>query len=403
MIKTMTNNEKIPIRQINIKKQLDNVKNWEISSEDKKSIKDYIRDLQIGKITGNQPCAGTLTGYLSNLRIALEFMNKPTSQLKPKETEGLCEALLKDSLKYIFKKKNNDGKTIHHKKPYSESGKIKIKNAAILYLNWKLGDKSSSLIKILKVKPKLKERTPDYLREEQVEKLYKACKTSEERYLIAMLFDSGARAEEFFNIRREDLQLPKGEDNFVKLSLKEEYSKTKGRTIGLYWKYCLEGVRDYLNQRISEGIQGDEPVFKNNYKNTLKFLKRLGNKALGRSIHFHLFRHSSATYYANKLNRQELCIRYGWKFRSPCPDIYISRDLGKKEIDEKFERTQIGELKGELEKQKQLNKIKQEELENKNQELVIEIHNMSKDYNRVVKEMREAILNMRRLNVTENY
>ena len=60
-------------------------------------------------------------------------------------------------------------------------------------------------------------------------------------------------------------------------------------------------------------------------------------------------------------------------------------------------------MKSELEKQKQLNKIKQEELEKKNQELVIEIQNMSKDYNRIFKEMREAILNMRRLNVTENY
>ena len=90
--------------------------------------------------------------------------------------------------------------------------------------------------------------------------MYKACKTSEERYLIAVLFDTGARAEEFHNIRFEDIQLPKEEDNFVKLTLKEEYSKAKSRTIRLHWKYCLESVRDYLNQRISEGIQNDEPV-----------------------------------------------------------------------------------------------------------------------------------------------
>ncbi len=399
----MTNTEKIPIREINIKKQIENVKNWKISQEDKKSIKEYIRDLQIGKITGNQPCAGTLTGYLSNLRIALEFMKKSSSKLTSKDTENLCEALLKNTLTYTFKKKNSDKKTIYHKKPYSETGKIKIKNATILYLNWKLGDEAVKLIKILKVKPKLKQRTPDYLTEEQVEKLYKACKNAEERYLIAMLFDSGARAEEFFNIRREDIQLPKGEDNFVKLTLKEEYSKTLGRVIGLYWKYSLEAVRDYLNQRISEGIKEDEPVFKNNYKNTMKFLKRLGYKVLNRSIFFHLFRHASATLYASKLNRQELCIRYAWKFRSPCPDIYISRDLSKKEIDERFEKTQISELKTELEKQKQLNKIKQDELEKKNQELTIEIKNMAQTYGSTIKEFREQMLAMKRLNVTENY
>ena len=170
----------------------------------------------------------------------------------------------------------------------------------------------------------------------------------------------------------------------------------------MYWKYSYEAVRDYLNERISEGIKEDEPLFVDDYTNTLKFLKRLGNRVLGRKIYFHLFRYSSATYYANKLNRQELCIKYGWNFCSPCPDIYISRDLSKKEIDEKFEKTQINELRIELGK-KQFNTIKQDELERKNQELQIEIQTMAMNTNNIVGELKNYICRLLNLNTSENY
>jgi integrase len=399
----MTNNIKIPIRIIDLNKQVENIKNWKISDEDRKSVPQFFRDLQIGKITGNQPSDGTMMGYLSNLRIALEYMNKPTSKLTIKDTENLSEAFLKNTLNWSFRKRVKNGETIIQNQSYSETGKVKIKNTAILYLNWKLGDKAAKLIKILKVKPRIKQKSPDFLTEEQVEKLYKSCKSSKERYLISLLFDGGMRAEEFCNIRREDLQLPNGNDSFVKLTLKEMYSKTKGRTIGLYWKYSLEAVRDYLNEKISEGVKDGEPLFVDDYTNTLKFLKRLGNRVLGRKIYFHLFRHSSATYYANKLNRQELCIRFGWNFCSPCPDIYISRDFSKSGIDEKFEKTQIGELRIELEKQKQFNRIKQDELERKNQELQIELQTLTITTNNVVGELKEYFSRLFRLNTSENY
>ncbi|HJX50244.1 MAG TPA: site-specific integrase [Candidatus Nanoarchaeia archaeon] len=400
----MTNNVKIPIRKLDLGRQIENIKKWRISEEDKKYVPQFFRDFQIGKITGNQPTEGTLISYLADLRVSLEYWNKSTSKLTIKNTEDLSEAFLRNTLNWGFKKRTKKGETIITNQPYSETGKIKIKNTTILYLNWRLGeDKAAKLVKILKVRPHLKQKSPDYLTEDQVEKLYKSTKSAKERYLISLLYDGGMRAEEFCNIRFSDIQLPNGSDNFVKLTLKEEYSKTKGRTIGLYWKYSYEAVRDYLNERISEGIKEDEPIFVDDYNNTLKFLKRLGKRILGRKIYFHLFRHSSATYYANKLNRQELCIRYGWNFCSPCPDIYISRDFSKNGIDEKFEKTQISELRIELEKQKQFNTIKQDELERKNQELQITIQNLALNTDNIVRELKNYIFRLLNLNTTENY
>jgi hypothetical protein len=178
-----------------------------------------------------------------------------------------------------------------------------------------------------------------------------------------VLFDSGARAEEFHNIRFEDVFLPEGKENFVKIVLKQEYSKTLGRTITLYWKHSLEAVQEYLSERIAAGIKPDDPVFPGNYSATRKFLQRLGDSVLKRSIYYHLFRHSSATYFSTKLNRQELCYRYGWRFSSNMPDVYISRaGMETKNLDEKFTQTELGAIKDDFTKMEQATRIKDERI-----------------------------------------
>jgi len=149
--------------------------------------------------------------------------------------------------------------------------------------------------------------------------------------------------------------------------LKQEYSKTKGRVISLYWKYSLDAIREYLRERELEGIRAEDPIYEKSYDSMRLFLTRLGKRVLKRPIYPHLFRHSSATYYATKLNRQQLCYRYGWTFSSNMPDIYISRaGMQDCELDEKFSSTTIEELKAIIEKQQQQNQLikeKQEDLE----------------------------------------
>lgn len=379
----MALNEKIPIRNRNVDNVINQVSEWDIPQSEKKEVKIFIDALKLGKITGNQISDGTLSPYISNLKISLEFFNKPTSKLISKDTDKLCEYLLKDKLKRKVKRKVGDKVKIKEI-PFVETGKIKIKNILILYLEWRLKDNAEKITKILRVKPKLKEQTIDYLKEEEMQKLYRACKNAEERFMISVLFDSGARAEEFHNIRKEDIEMPKG-DGYVKLTLKEEYSKTKGRTISLYWNKTFEAVNDYLKGRIAEGIGAKDQIFGKNYKASRKFLERLGKKVLGRSIHYHLFRHSSATYYADKLNRQQLCVRYGWRFRSPMPDRYISRiGVQDKELDEKFKGVEVKELKIQLDKEKQKREIDK-------QDVAEEIKKLKEDNENKNKEMQNAI------------
>lgn len=51
-------------------------------------------------------------------------------------------------------------------------------------------------------------------------------------------------------------------------------------------EHSYEAVRDYLNERISEGIKEDEPIFVDDYNNTLKFFKKIG---YNRELFYFLF------------------------------------------------------------------------------------------------------------------
>ena len=342
-------NIKIEIHNRSIAPRKESLMLWNISKEEKKAILKFLDELALGKVNkGVKISESRQSKYLDVLRTPLEFFKKSTSKITLKDVENFERALCTGQIK------SNKGEA------YSHSTQVDIRRALQVYLRWRLGATTANkLTDWFDTKDLAK--TPDYLKEADILRLYKACKNAEERYLVAVLFDSGARAEEFHNLRYEDVELPKEKDNYAKLTLKEEYSKTKGRVISLYWKYSLEAVADFVKQREREGIRADEQVYNKRYENSRKFLQRIGKKILNRSIHYHLFRHSSATYYAPKLNRQQLCIRYGWAFSSRMPDVYISRSgMANSEIDEKMTQTELGDLKAQLDRQTQENKIRKE-------------------------------------------
>lgn len=341
--------ERINIHKTNIEARKQAITKWGMPECEKIALLRFLIDLELGKVNkGIKISEIRRVKYTDSLKIPLLFFNKSSEELELNDIEKFEIALSSGEIK------------TNKKTPYAHNTKVDIRRSLKIYLRWRLGkEKADKLTDWLDTRDIAK--TPDYLKESQVEKLFKSCKNSYERFLIAVLFDSGARASEFHNIRFEDIQLPDAKDNYVKLTLKEEYSKTKGRVISLYWKYSLEAVRDYLRQRELEGIRAENPIYEKTYDSMRLFLTRLGKRVLKRPIHPHLFRHSSATYYASKLNRQQLCYRYGWAFSSDMPDIYISRaGMQNTELDEKFSSTTIEELKMIIEKQKEQNQLVKE-------------------------------------------
>lgn len=326
-----------------LERKLKKLDDWKVPASTIKEVKTFIEKARIGQVNeGKKLSDRTISKYLTLLKQSLEHFDKPTSKLTKKDVENYDKFLTAQKLK-----SSSDYKTI-----------LKV------FLGWKLGKSKTDKIAGW-LDTRTKKKTPDYLSEKEIELLYKNCKSHEERFLIAVLFDTGARIEEFLNIRFEDVTLPEGNQTFIKIALKEEYSKTKGRTISLYWNRSLEAVTDYINHRKKEGVKLNDPVFNKNYDAVRMFLNRLGKKILNKKVYCHLFRHSSATYYSTRLNRQELCYRYGWAFSSDMPDIYISRaGMENKELDEKFERTELNELKIKLAQEEHERKKLSDQFEN---------------------------------------
>ncbi len=145
--------------------------------------------------------------------------------------------------------------------------------------------------------------------------------------------------------------MPKGEEQFVKIWIKNVNSKTKGRKVTLYGKDCLRSVKNYLALRKKRGLKLNEPVFEKSYDAMKKYLIALGPRVLNRHLHYHLYRHTSATLLSHKLNRQQMCYFFGWRFSSPMPDRYINREgIIMDDVDDVFEKTQMEELKAEQDK-----------------------------------------------------
>lgn len=340
--------DKILCHNNNYSEKLEEVSEWSIKPKEVTQIKAFFKDYELGRITGRraQNPEGGLLRNLYFLKVAVENIKEDSI----KEIETFLEHLIKDKIRAFDPKKKK-----YNLKPYALRSKKAIIKILSTYLKWK---GLESLTKPLNLNLSVKKNDFEILTDEEITKLFEGITELDKKYFFIVLASSGMRAEEFHNIRFEDVKPPEGNDSFVKITIKNQFSKTSGRTISLYDKRCSQVVKEYLSQRIAEGIKPQDPVFPITYNGCRKWLKRLGERILNKDIHYHMFRHSAATRLSSKMNRQQLCIYFGWNFSSPMPDIYIKRaGVNMDEIDNKFSNSHIEELESELEKMRNENKL----------------------------------------------
>ena len=385
----MSEVDKISIRCMNIEKRIKDIDNWKISAQDKKDIKNgWIRALRLGELTNKVVRDETLSSYLSDIKIALEHIKKPVAKLTEEDIRKFHEAMVVDKITYSFKKREKNGKkvveTITAEKPYSKNKKISIRRTFVLYLKWKLDEKAYKFIKLLKINLGGKEKDIYAPTEPEVEKMYYGCRESFSRFFIAVLFDTGARAEEFHNIRMEDVIFPKAGESFIKIRFRPEFSKTKGRTISCYWKHSTKAITDYYDERLKAGTQPTEPIFEKTYQTMRKFLHRLSKKTLGKSLHYHTLRHASASHYIYIIkNNHQFAYRYSWSFNSPMISRYSRRRDMSEEVDKEIEQTEINTLKHEIEKIKLNSDIKNKEFDKLKKDFVESLKKHADDMNQI--------------------
>ncbi len=342
---------------------IEHIVNWNISDVEKKKVKEYLKEYSSGKITQR---IGTNNGALIErlvqlLKVPLEYIKQPTT----KEVERFFEDLvIKKKICSITRTFNRRTKEFHvasTKKPYAPKTQVEIISALKKYLLWRYKD--IKLIEPLNIKVGKKQRDIESLTIKEAEILYNNCKSDEERYIISGLFSSGARAEEFMSLRMCDITLPQ-KDEFIRVVIRNDTSKTKGRTNSLYWTQTLDSFPRFLKQRELEGAKPTDFILTRDYLSMQRWISRLGKKVLKKRVHPHIFRHACADWLASRLNRQQMCIYFGWAFSSNMPDVYIQRqNVDMKEVDEKVVSSNYQDLKDRMIKQEYDAKIKNEEIE----------------------------------------
>jgi len=368
---------KIELQDLRLDKRYNHLK--ELSRKEFSKIKEYIDFLKNGESDkGIDIQPATERKYVDAFTMCYKALKKPLLSVTKEDLIKVKDDLKKGRIKSRIKK------------PYSLTSQRGMELILINFLVHNDPEKYSGFKKWFVIKVPKKDVV--YLREDEIKKLYNNCKSIEERFLIAVLFDTGARASEFLNIRLEDITLPTQDFPYYKINLKEEFSKTKGRNIGLYWEKSTETIKDYL-EKVGD-LNPNDPIYPKSYDAVRIFLTRLGKKVLNKRVHFHLLRKASASYYATKLkSRQQLCYRYGWLFSSSVPDVYISRQQGEEEVKNEMVNTTIQKVERENQELK-TRMILNQENSRKEMEEIKEEHSKA---NEIIKGIKDFLKEMKNI------
>jgi len=338
--------KKINIHPFNLESRIKLLQEKVTHKQDYDLILEHLKLLRNGEITGKSIGEARERKLIDMFSIFFKNYKKTFSKITYDDLSKFKEKLMNNKIL-----KNNG-------EPYAEKTKEDLVETIGRFIEITFPEKIPSLKgKILPFRKwfviRAPKKTPEVLTEAEVEKLLKASKTIEGKFILCVFFSSGCRIEEFLNLRFEDIEEPTQNFPYYRFDFKEEYSKTNGRKIGLYWKDSTAIISKYLSS--CEDKEPKNQIFPKEYDAVRMFISRLGKKVLNKKINPHMFRKSSATYYADKLNRQELCVRYGWKFSSAMPDTYISRaGLDENSIKEKIIRTDLGDIQKENKQIKQV-------------------------------------------------
>jgi len=165
----------------------------------------------------------------------------------------------------------------------------------------------------------------DILSEEEILKMIEAAGNIRDKAIIALLYDSGIRIGELLGIRKKDVDL-NSEVAHIVVNGKTGMRKVPILFSAPYVSNYLELVKDkkqedYLWTGLGTWSKSNRLV---DGAAIRKMLKAAAKKAgIEKRIYPHLFRHSRATYYANRLTEQQLKAFFGWTGDSKMVSTYV--------------------------------------------------------------------------------
>lgn len=272
----------------------------------------YLQDSELGKtiLKGRK----RRIGIARNLRVA-QFLiqidgwfKKPYVQVTIQDMEQLIEKIETGKIRHK-----------HTGTPYTPETRSSIKAFLRKYWKWLKGNCKIYPPEVEWIDPNEEHAKVPAIQGllESVEKIAKSTSDLLERAVVMTLFDSGARPEEFLNVRIKDVN----EARDGVLSIHIRYSKTFARQI------CLPIATPYLRSWLEKHPYRSRPeaqAFPMRRGHKLRsMIRRLSRTALGTDVTPYMFRHSGATFWATHLDRASFCKRFGWRYTSRAPDRYI--------------------------------------------------------------------------------
>jgi len=196
------------------------------------------------------------------------------------------------------------------------------------FYRWKTGDKT--FMDWVKLKPasRLEYVQTKILSEAEVQAILRACTSPRDKALFAVAAATGLRRSTLMDLHIRDLVVrPYGYD----------LVSARGKTITVQpppvvkefskiLRVWLENhpSRDNPDSPLWARIKGDE-VKAITGIHAADVLRRTAKRAgIKRRVHFHMFRHSAATWFAKrKLTEAELRLMFGWSEDSRTPSVYV--------------------------------------------------------------------------------
>jgi site-specific recombinase XerD len=256
---------------------------------------------------------------------------------------------------------------IEQNSDYKEWTKNTYRTVIKRFWKWLYGDEEyPDTVRWIKVgMKKERQKLPeDLLTEDEIQKLIQTSNNIRDRVLILCLYESGCRISELLNLKIKNIQL----DEYSPIIIVN--GKTGSRRIRLIDKDgllkswlqthpCKDNPDEYVFISLTTNRIKNKPI---EYRAVVKILKALAVKSgIKKKVNPHNFRHSRATYLANKLTEAQMKQMFGWTQSSDMASVYVH--LSGRDIDEPLLKMS-GLLDKEQEKEQQTMKSFEERLRN---------------------------------------
>lgn len=288
-----------------------------VHAANKELILRFLRDCHLGKtVFGRQKKRiqpRRLLKYLYLLRrISYWLGNKDFRSVSQDDVERFIERV--DGNRLSFPNESREARPVS----YAAWTRRDIKVCLKKFYKWLLGDGRQYPDLVSWIETCIDMETPPSLALDEVRRCVELASSIKGKALLWTLFETGARADEFLNIRLEHVT-----DKGTRSAIWIEYPKTFRRSLPIF-----EGHR-HLQMWLDVHPDKRNPeaqLFPMTYGALAKYISRTGTRVLKKRVTPHLFRHSFATWLASKkVGRYQMCKLMGWEMSSDMPDRYIDR------------------------------------------------------------------------------